>query len=285
MSLLERIRQLYPNFGATTARLVDGQGQNNQILIVDERWVFRFPHYTQGAERLTRTVEILRTLGGALPLRIPDLAMVYVDSKSADKVFVGYPLIEGEPLWADAFEQLPDEASRQRVADQLAAFLKALHGYPVEEVLPDDVTGFDPLAPWRDLYAMIRSRLYSAMRSDARDTVSRHFETFLDDPQNRSILPSLIHGDFGTSNILYDPESGNVVGVIDFDSAGVGDPAVDLAAASGYGSHRFARVYPKVKEMTSRIDFYRGTFALQEALFGAENGDEVAYRDGMARYV
>jgi aminoglycoside 2''-phosphotransferase len=211
--------------------------------------------------------------------------MARLDSDTADKVFVGYRLIEGEPLWIDAFERLRDEASLQRVVNQLAGFLRALHDYPVSGLLRDDVTAFDPLVQCRNLYARIRSRLYSAMRPDARNAVSSSFELLLDDPRNRSIQPSLIHGDFGTSNILYDPVGGSVVGVIDFDLASVGDPAVDLAAASCYGLHRFAQVCPEVAVMANRIDFYRGTFALQEALFGLENGDDAAYQAGMAVYV
>jgi aminoglycoside 2''-phosphotransferase len=283
--LLETILKIYPHFGPTSARFVKGHGQNNQILIVSERWVFRSPHYAEGAERLTRTVEILRALRGTLPLRIPDPVMVHVDSKSADKVFVGYPLIEGEPLWSRAFEQLPDEALRQRVVDQLTGFLKALHDYPIGGLFHDEVAVFDPLVQWRDLYERIRTRLFSAMRPDAREATSRHFETFLDDHRNQSIRPALTHGDFGTSNILYDPATRTVLGVIDFDSAGIGDPAVDLAAASCYGLDRFARVYPEVTAMVSRIDFYRGTFALQEALFGFENRDDAAYQAGLAVYV
>ena len=34
-----------------------------------------------------------------------------------------------------------------------------------------------------------------------------------------------------------------------------------------------------------RVAFYRGTFALQEALFGVENGDEEAFRAGIAPYM
>ena len=34
-----------------------------------------------------------------------------------------------------------------------------------------------------------------------------------------------------------------------------------------------------------RMRFYRSTFALQEALFGIEQGDEQAYRAGMRDFV
>jgi aminoglycoside 2''-phosphotransferase len=35
----------------------------------------------------------------------------------------------------------------------------------------------------------------------------------------------------------------------------------------------------------ARAAFYRGTFALQEALHGVRTGDQEAYQDGMASYV
>ena len=43
--------------------------------------------------------------------------------------------------------------------------------------------------------------------------------------------------------------------------------------------------YPGVDAMRARMRFYVGTFALQEALFGAKQGDPEALRAGLARYV
>jgi aminoglycoside 2''-phosphotransferase len=282
---LEQIRQVYPDLAVTSARQVEGHGQNNDVLIVDERLIFRFPRYSSGIPALARTVRILRAIQPSLPIAIPGPIYSSHGDWTVGKVFIGYPLIQGEPLWVQAFDGLPNERARQQIVDQLAEFLRTLHGYPVETLLPDEVAAFDPLAQWQGLYERIRARLFTAMRPDARDDVVRHFEMFLDDRRNQSIRPSLIHGDFGTSNILYDPTTSNVVGVIDFDSAGVGDPSSDIAAASCYGLQRFGHYGSKIGELIDRIDFYRGTFALQEALFGAENGDRAAYRAGMAAYV
>ena len=78
-----------------------------------------------------------------------------------------------------------------------------------------------------------------------------------------------------------------ITGVIDFDSAGVGDPAMDLAAAlTGPASFArcFTRVYPVTEEIMRRVRFYQGTFALQEALFGIETGDHDAFRSGIDPY-
>jgi len=70
--------------------------------------------------------------------------------------------------------------------------------------------------------------------------------------------------------------------------AGPLDPAVDLAAPSTLGGgilDAVARTYPVTPALRDRAAFYRGTFALQEALFGVENHDDAAFRAGIAEYL
>jgi hypothetical protein len=153
----------------------------------------------------------------------------------------------------------------QAIATQAATFLKELHSIPPDEAFPGALARFDPLAEWADLYARIRERLFPHMRPDAREGVAQHFEAFLRDPGSAAIRPALTHGDYGGGNLLFDPQTQRLTGVIDFDHAGVGDPAVDFAAAQGLGLRRLAKVYPEVEAALDRVRFYGGTFALQEA--------------------
>jgi aminoglycoside 2''-phosphotransferase len=142
------------------------------------------------------------------------------------------------------------------------------------------------MAGWLDMYERMRTGVFPLMRGDAREAVTRLFEDFLGDEGNSSIGPVLIHGDFGSGNVLLDAASMKVTGIIDWGSAHVDDPAVDIAAAStiAEGLH-FVPFYPAVGGMLDRVHFYRGTFALQEALFGVENHDEGALHRGLSRYV
>lgn len=38
---------------------------------------------------------------------------------------------------------------------------------------------------------------------------------------------------------------------------------------------------PNIRDMMERVLFYKGTFALQEALFGLEHDDSVAFQSGI----
>ena len=125
------------------------------------------------------------------------------------------------------------------------------------------------------------------MRPDARVQVERHFTSYLQNPEHFSYRPVLRHGDFGGSNILFDPSTQAISGIIDFGSTTLGDPACDLAGLLWYGEQfmrKLADTYPMTDQLWERIRFCHGTFALQEALFGVENNDPDAFRAGIASY-
>jgi aminoglycoside 2''-phosphotransferase len=173
------------------------------------------------------------------------------------------------------------------LAIQLADFLRELHTIPSESI-GADLAIYDRPDEWAKMYADIRRHLFPLIRPDARDWVRHHFEAFLNEPSLHTFRPTLRHGDFGPSNILYDPAARTISGIIDFGFAGLGDPAADIAAASCYATPFFERLcgaYPEAEPMLERARFYRGTFALQEALHGLLNDDRAAFRSGIADYV
>ncbi len=281
----ERIHDAYPGVVVATIRLID-QGQNNDVVVVNEGLIFRFPRYVGGIAHLQREVGILRAIRDRVPLPIPNPAYTSFAPPTVGYVFMGYRVMGGAPLGREALAPL-NSAEAQALIAPLAHFLRCLHGVPPEEALPGVREPIHPLARWEDLYARICQRLFPHMRPDARAWAVEHFEAFLRDPRNRRITPALVHGDFGGSNILYDAHRHALTGVIDFGSAGLDDPAVDFAAVSTLGPDTLTHLssaYPEVQGALARVAFYRGTFALQEALFGIENDDAEAFRAGIEEY-
>jgi len=130
--------------------------------------------------------------------------------------------------------------------------------------------------------------LFSHLGPVLRKRVATHFETFFEREERagQAEKPRLVHGDFGASNILLDRVTQGVTGIIDFDSVGPGDPATDVAALrTSYGPRfvdEFAMHYPLTSDVAGRVQFYIGTFALQEALYGLEHNDTEALKRGIA---
>lgn len=282
---LQRILLRYPDLPVHSIRPIEGNGQNNDILVLNEEVVFRFPRSNQVIDQLAIEKSILSRVQSVLPLPVPRLAYSSLGTREAGEVFVGYSIIPGEPLTTDRLAALP--ADRRRfLARQLAGFLRSLHEFP-SGFLGIDLPVQDGLEEWAGMYAEVRERLFPMMHPDARGTVAAFFEEALTYPERLAFEPCLRHGDFGPGNILYEGATGEISGIIDFSSAGRGDPAVDLAAVSLYGDEFvewMAQAYPGLEAMRERARFYRGTFALQEALFGLREGDEEAFKAGMGNY-
>ena len=283
---LQSIQESYPDFDIGSARLHPDEGQFNDILIINEKYVFRFPKHPPGVELLLNESRILEKIRSRLPLPIPDPIYISQD-RQAGKVFAGYPMLPGEPLWRETLEGIPDEDTLQRLADQLAGFLKELHSIPIAEA-GADLPVHETREQWAALYHDIQQHLFDRMRPEARDGIQDIFEEYLAHPRSYAFQPAFRHGDFGPSNILFDRQTRRISGILDFAFAGPGDPAVDLAAVSNYGEpfvKRFSIIYPEIEAMWGRMRFYKSTFALQEAVYGYHAGDRKALENGLEDFI
>jgi aminoglycoside 2''-phosphotransferase len=283
---IQSIQESYPDLAIRAVRMHPAGGQFNDILILNEALVFRFPRLPQGVDLLLKETRILEQIRPYLSLPVPDPVYQSRD-RMAGRAFAGHPMLPGETLWQETLEGIPDEETLQRLADQLAGFLKGLHSIPLPAA-GTDLPLHETRQEWSALYQDIRQHLFNKMRSEARDRVEEDFEEYLAHPDLYTFQPAFRHGDFGPSNILFDRQTRRISGILDFAFAGPGDPAVDLAAVSVYGQPfvaRFIAVYPEIELMWRRIRFYKSTFALQEAIYGYHAGDRKALESGLEDYI
>jgi len=288
LTYIQAIIDTYPDFNVETVHLNQG-GQFNDILLVNGEIIFRFPKTAREAAKLETETALLRSLQSHVTLPIPNPIYQSRDIAAIGQVFMGYRLLVGEPFWPRTLDIITNKEQLQHLATQLSTFLHQLHTTPAE-ALHVKLPGFQGCEEWQGLYNRFRDKLFPFMQPDACTLITRQFEDFLSDERNCNYTPTLIHGDFGPSNILYDARINSISGIIDFSSVACGDPAVDFAALIGpvsYGElflDYFSAVYPGIETILSRARFYAGTFALQEALYGLEDGDQAAFERGITKY-
>jgi aminoglycoside 2''-phosphotransferase len=285
---LQAIQRALRDLSIQSWEFID-KGQNNDVLIINGELIFRFPKYDEALAGLETETAILAGIREFLTLEIPLPIFNNLSGAAIGEAFVGYRQIPGEPLWLETFRGIRDNATREALALQLGQFLKELHNVPFEKVILCELPLYDTHEELSDIYARIRDQLFPMMRADACTWASRHFERFLNNALNFDYQPVLRHGDFGTTNVLFESKTERIVGIIDFGSTGLGDPAVDLAGLlSSYGEpflKRMIKTYPELESFWGRVVFYQGTFALIEALFGIEHGDPEALQSGIRDYV
>jgi aminoglycoside 2''-phosphotransferase len=289
---LNCIQEAYPQLIIQSARLHNfTDGQFNAILFVNEETtseaiVFRFPRVESALRDMPGEVRLLTALQGHTTLPVPNPIFVSSDMQTMGRVFMGYPMLPGKPLWEETVHAIQDEEKLDRIATQLAAFLKALHQLDTKAIgLALELE--DPRQSWSEMHANFRDHLFPHMRKDACDWVNQNFESFLSNPANFEYEPVLRHTDFGGSNILFDSETCSVTAVIDWAGITLGDPAVDVAAILHMGEPFFKRMlktYPEMEMMRPRTRFFQSTYILQEALNALRDDDQALFTTAIAEY-
>ncbi|OXS59638.1 phosphotransferase family protein [Rossellomorea vietnamensis] len=281
----KRIRAVYPDLKITHSEMNE-IGQNNDVIIINDSLVFRFPKYTEGIMKLKKETRVLEGIKGNIPLPVPYPIYQSLEPEKVGMVFTGYKLVEGSPLWPGVF--IENEEHHEQIASRLVGFLTVLHSQSLESMNIEKKSIGEIRRSIEDLYDRFKEKLFPHMNERAKVKVSQHFDLFLSKNELLDFQPVLTHGDFGASNILWDPERHEVSGIIDFGEAEVGDPAYDFAGLlSSYGEYfvrRCLEIYPNGDRIFGRMNFYRGIFGLQEALHGIENDDPVAFENGMKGY-
>ena len=135
----ELVRQLIReqfNWEVGSLRLL-GEGWDNTVWLVDERWSFRFPRRSVVVSGIENELAVLPQLAPHLPLPIPDPTFLGRPSAAFEWPFYGAPFLPGREL-ADA--GLDDEALIA-LARPLAEFLRELHSTDLDVELPVDPIG------------------------------------------------------------------------------------------------------------------------------------------------
>ncbi|HHX03719.1 MAG TPA: aminoglycoside phosphotransferase family protein [Tissierellia bacterium] len=283
---LKAINKYIPDLVIYHCTFVD-QGQNSLVAIVNEELIFKFPRYRHVMEELKKESEILPIISNHVTLEVPVPLYSFFESDEPGQVFVGYKMIMGTPFERELYWQLKN---KQALVTQIGGFLHELHGLPTDCLAGVSIETRDGFAYWSRILTQIEKSIFPYIRPAFRKQILETFRRFLDNNENFQYKPVLTHGDFGTSNIIYDVKSGKVSGVIDFGQVALDDPAIDIASLicpMGYGedfSQHLVRAYPQMLALLPRARFYSSTFALQEALFGLETGDQKAFEAGIAPY-
>ena len=211
-----------------------GVGWDNTAYLVNEQYVFRFPHRRVAAGFMEAELAVLPHLAPVLPLPVPDPFFAGHPTDAYPWPFGGYRLLPGRAACAAGL----DDRARARMAEPLGHFLACLHALPVKLVynlgIERDLFGrIDPAQRLPKTRAAVDQLYQLGLISDlesltaAVDDDARWYKAAQEAP-----APSLVlaHGDLYASNLLVD-ETDALCGVIDWGNVHAGRVAADLMGA------------------------------------------------------
>ena len=232
---LEFAAELLPLWGFPAGADIapDEQGTNNRTFLVrhgQQRYVLRVSGFLSVAEVRAEHRILRRLRQGGLPFQVPE-PVAALDGQTVTGTPAGpaavcrwlpgvRPGMDGEA----AFERFG------RTAGLLGAALADVPlGYALRDWRTDPrwVRPNDP--PAGVLCGQLRSAGMSAGQAELLDAAARRAGRWW--PGTRSLPAQMIHGDLAPSNVLADPDTGEVTGLLDFELAGAGFRVQDILAA------------------------------------------------------
>jgi aminoglycoside phosphotransferase (APT) family kinase protein len=241
-------------------------GWDNQVALVDGRWVHRTPRFPDREPQLRREAELLPWLAPQLPLPVPVPEVV-----SEDPFTVRHAYLPGSPA---------DGASPAHGA-AVGAFLRALHAVDPGAAVAHGARGA------ADTHAETLERV-ARMEREVLPLLPRHLAPLGEALLARVATPPprrcLVHGDLGPEHIrVLDDE---VTGVIDWGDSCVGDPALDLAWTTIGAQPGFAAAvrtaYRPGKGLRARARDWHLLGPWHEVLYGLGDGGPPFVESGLA---
>jgi aminoglycoside 2''-phosphotransferase len=262
--LLNQIRQTFPDVTWSSFQYLD-VGWDHEVIILDDRLVFRFPNDPEYAKSLKTEVEVLRQLQPMVSsVAIPDYTYV-----APDGLFAGYQLITGQPLTSGHFNGLTPD-SRDIVASKLAAFLSVMHSAAVEDHAFSAVEASSMLEEQAAVRLSSEENLKAVLSQEDYQRVGAILDA-TDKILSQQLPSVLLHGDIYNQHLLWD-EKQQQLGIIDFSDMNRGDPAFDFAELYEYGEDFVSQTYnyysgPKDGSFLNRAKVYQkwvGVFMMSD---------------------
>ena len=132
----------------------------------------------------------------------------------------------------------------------------------------------DPRPGYAEDLELARHLIYPLVEPSVRDYIERFFHTYLSDNDLLDYEPALLHADLGPDHIRYAPDSGRIMGVIDWGDASIGEPDYELSYLAGFVAEVVRHGAPRDEaKLERKLRYFSGHHTIDTLLIGLERGD------------
>jgi|TARA_B100001971_G_scaffold190553_1_gene193394 aminoglycoside phosphotransferase (APT) family kinase protein len=244
--IVEGLHFTFPELASLQKIEILENGFSSYVVLAADEYVFRIAKHTQAMQGHVLENQVLPRIEAYLPTRIPHPHWHQDPNDYFPFGVTGYRYIPGVPLSPKRL----DQQNCQQIAQDLAAFLLALHEIPLQELQDCGLKKSADLQPRPD---EVSEALALGLDKDEQRKVIDWWKAGLETESDR-YTARLLHGDLWFENIILDGNLGGVVGVVDFESMLIGDIARDLAPLSYLGEKFLNLLVRTYREKGGRLD-------------------------------
>jgi aminoglycoside phosphotransferase (APT) family kinase protein len=219
-------------------------GNANDTLLVEwdeSRYVVRIPPTATPAPAMLADVRreyaaLEAVAGTAVPA--PELLHRCRDASVVGDEFFVMELLDGEVIEDRVPDRFDSPAARERIVDETTDALAALHDVPVPDAFADDPATSEAslereLETFREQLAWAEERTAEERRVHGLHDLADRLENRL--PERPDDATAFVHGDYKPDNLMFAPgDDADLVGVLDWEMAGRGDPLADVGWLLSY---------------------------------------------------
>lgn len=227
-------------------------------------------------------------LSPKIKLSLPDPLYLHKDPMFP---YTYYRKLPGSSL-CTRYAQL-SHSQQTQVGVQIAEFLDTFHTQSLAQTFSNHFPELSHFSAqsyhehWQSIYQQCQDHIFPLLAEEEIAWSRSLFTSFLDHPEFCQFTPTLIHGDFDTSNILIEPHSNRITAVIDFEDCQIGDPAADLLFFNeGSHFHKIITTQRHIKydtHLRERMKFlYCRTF-VPYMLWGMEHNRASLVEEGLKK--
>lgn len=208
-----------------------GEGWDNKVFLVNDQFIFRFPHRKIAAVLIERENTVLKHLQPLMNLKIPNPIYTGNPSEEYPYHFHGYPIIKGK---SGCHAHL-SIASRRKSITKLAEFLKQLHSMTEDKARA--IGAENQVFDRTDANRSIKALTEWVEKINAQNIALINRAVFNEEMNLAATiqLPDtkvLVHGDLYCRHLMFDKD--DLVGIIDWGDVGINNPAVDLSVVFSF---------------------------------------------------
>lgn len=277
----ELIARLFPETPIQSVVTIEF-GWASKVLVLNDKYVIKIPRNEDSREGLEKEIIVTSHFGQYIRTKVPR----FISQARNEKLLaVAYELIDGFLLTNQDVDGTPTkrlddlsvEGVQSDLALQLAEILNSIHSINLRkasEILQPFVR-----ETWVEKNQLRINEFRNLSVTYFDEYLAEKCTSYLDDLEkaimNFNYPPRFIHGDFGGWNILYSPEKQEIVGLLDWADARIGDPAADFVeliydfgldfAKTVLEHYRYSR-----KGILERANSYLALAGFQDLKYGLE---------------
>lgn len=223
------LERLFPGESLVPTAILD-VGFRSVVVETNTNHVFLIGRHPAAAKSYEKDAKILPAIQPQLPIPVPKPDWFIQSTAAFPNGALRYKNVPGTPLTWERVRK----AKLEYLAAQLGGFLRRLHSI--------DIDGFRDFAQERfasrveKLSNELLPALRTLLKTQEYDAIAKWFSAVAEDSRMTGFAPTLVHGDLWYENILVNKELQQIVGIVDFENAMVGDPAQDFAPQNYIGA-------------------------------------------------